>query len=110
MRVWIVALLAALFFGCSTAPQEPPPTSIKPLDQAKVTAAKLNLSNDAELAPLGIQLSAQNDLLVMNGSVPSDAAKKRAEDLVRRVEGIHKVANHLEVKPQLGVPGGNQDF
>lgn len=105
MKLWIIALLAALTYGC-TGPTEPPPTSIKPIDQAKVTAARMNLSNDAELAPLGIKLSAQNELLVMNGAVPSEAAKKRAESLVRKVEGISHVANHLEVKAELGPAGG----
>jgi hypothetical protein len=99
MKTWIsLILLASALFGCS-GPTSPPPTSIKPLDQAKVTAAKLNLANDAEIAPCNLQLKAENDLLVMNGSVPSEAAKKRAEELVRKVEGISNVANHLQVQP-----------
>lgn len=93
---WLI-LVALLFLGCS-APTEPPPTSIKPLDQSKVAAARLNLQQDVELAPCGLQVSAQNELLVLKGSVPSEAAKKRAEELVRRVPGIEHVANHLEVK------------
>lgn len=93
--LWIV-LWATLMMGCS-GPSEPPATSIRPLDQAKVSAARLNLQTDAELASCGLQLSAQNELLVMKGSVPSEAAKKRAEGLVRKVEGIEHVANHLEV-------------
>jgi hypothetical protein len=109
VRNWMAAALALLLFGC-TGPTEPPPTSIKPLDQAKVTAARLNLSNDPEIAPMGIQLSAQNELLVMKGSVPSEAAKKRAESLVRKVEGISHVANHLEVKADLAVPNSTPDF
>ncbi len=97
MKSLWVGFLATLILGCS-GPSEPPPTSIRPLDQAKVTAARLNLQTDAELAPCGLQLSAQNELLVMKGSVPSEAAKKRAEDLVRKVEGIEHVANHLQVE------------
>ncbi len=86
--------------GCS-GPQEPPPTSIKPIDQAKVSAAKINLQQDVEIGPCALQVSAQNDLLVLKGSVPSEAAKKRAEELVRKVGGIEKVANHLEVQPSM---------
>ena len=102
MKRGILVMLACALMGCSTAPQDPPPTSIKPLDSAKVQAAKLNLQTDAELAPCNIQVSAQNDLLVIKGGVPSEAAKKKAEALVRRVEGIHNVANHLLIQPETG--------
>ena len=100
MKRVILAMLAATLMGCSSAPSDPPPTSIKPLDQAKVTAARMNLQQDAELAPCNIQVSAENDLLVLKGGVPSEAAKKRAEVMVRKVEGIDHVANHIEVQPE----------
>jgi osmotically-inducible protein OsmY len=95
----VLGVLAALTLGCS-GPSEPPPTSIKPLDTAKVTAARMNLQQDVELAPCNIQVSAENQLLVMKGGVPSEAAKKRAETIVRKVEGIQHVANHLVVQPE----------
>ncbi len=98
MKQWALHLMAALVMGCS-GPSEPPPTSIQPIDSAKVQAAKMNLSTDAELAPCNIQVSAENDLLVLKGGVPSQAGKDRAETLVKKVEGIKKVANHLEVQP-----------
>lgn len=94
----LLLVLALSVLGCS-GPSEPPPTSIKPLDQAKVTAARLNLQQDAELAPCNIQVSAENELLVMKGKVPSEEAKQKAETVVKKVEGISKVANHLEVAP-----------
>lgn len=102
MRLWhsILAFCATLVIGC-TGPTEPPPTSIKPLDTARVTAARVNLNNDPELGPCAIQVSAENDLLVMKGNVPSEEGKKRAETLVRKVEGIEKVANHLMVTPSM---------
>ena len=106
MKRGILAILAFALMGCSTAPQDPPPTSIKPLDQAKVQAAKLNIQTDVELAPCNIKVSAQNDLLLLSGGVPSEAAKKKAEDLARRVEGIHNVANHLLIQPETGQTPG----
>lgn len=98
MKKLVLLVLATLTLGCS-GPSEPPPTSIQPIDSAKVQAAKLNLQTDAELAPCNIQVSAENDLLVLKGGVPSQAGKDRAEVLVKKVEGIKKVANHLEVQP-----------
>lgn len=98
MKKLVLALMATLVMGCS-GPSAPPPTSIQPIDSAKVQAAKMNLSTDAELAPCNIQVSAENDMLVLKGGVPSQAGKDRAEALVKKVEGIKKVANHLEVQP-----------
>ncbi|MBN9416502.1 MAG: BON domain-containing protein [Candidatus Eremiobacteraeota bacterium] len=98
MKQALLGCLAILVMGCS-GPTEPPPTSIQPIDSAKVQAAKLNLGTDAELAPCNIQVSAENDMLVLKGGVPSQAGKERAETLVKKVEGIKKVANHLEVQP-----------
>ena len=98
MKRMILLLLSTLVMGCS-GPADPPPTSIQPIDSAKVQAAKMNLQTDAELAPCAIQVSAQNDMLVLKGGVPSQAGKDRAETLVRKVEGIKKVANHLVVEP-----------
>ena len=97
MKKLVLLLLATLTLGCS-GPADPPPTSIQPLNSAHVQAAKANLATDVELAPCNIQVSAENDMLVLKGGVPSQAGKDRAETLVKKVEGIHKVANHLEVQ------------
>lgn len=92
----LVLLLSLLLWGCS-GPSDPPPSSITPIDQAKVAAARINIKQDPVLAGCQINLKAENDLLVISGSVPSEDAKKKAEDAVRRVRGINKVANHLQV-------------
>lgn len=111
MKSLLPLLLFALLAGCSTAPSDPPPTSIRPLDAAKVDAAKMNLKTDAELGSAGITVKAENDLLVMNGTVGSKSAKEKAEALVRKVPGITKVANHLEVQggppSSEGTPGAD---
>ena len=101
MKLTLATLMlsALLALGCA-GPSEPPPSSIKPIDSAKVTAAMTYVKSDPELAGCVIQLKAENDLLVMNGKVANETAKKRAEELVRKVDGIKKVANHLTVEPQ----------
>ena len=104
----LVSLSAVLCCpGCS-GPTEPPPTSITPIDSAKVQAALANIKSDMELAGCVITVKAENDLLVITGKVGTDGAKQRAETLARKVKGINKVANHLVVDAnQAPKPGDN---
>ena len=97
-RLLVIFLALGLLAGCS-GPSDPPPTSIYPLDKAKLTAAEMNMKSDPILAGCIIKCTAENDLLVITGEVPSEASKQKAEELARRTEGIKKVANHLKVTP-----------
>ena len=101
MKNFVLALwlcVGAFLCGCA-GPTEPPPTSIAPIDSAKVQAAIINMKTDPELAGCNLTAKAENDLLVINGKVASEDAKKRAEALAKKVQGIKKVANHITVEP-----------
>lgn len=91
-------LLGLLFAGC--APQEPPPTSIKPIDQSVVVTVKMNLKTDAELAVADLDVKAENGLLVLRGKVTNEEAKKRAEDIAAKSAKVENVASHIEVVPE----------
>ena len=99
----ILALATCLSFtilaGCA-GPKEPPPRSIKAIDQTVVATVRMNLKTDAELASSTIQVNAENDLLILRGSVPSEAARKKAEEIALKTPKVEKVANHLEVATQ----------
>ncbi len=97
MKKWLAFFVLLLLLGCGVAPQDPPPSSIKAIDQTVVATAQLNLKTDAELAASQIQVSAENNLLVLRGTVPSQDAKKRAEEIAMKTARVEKVANHLEV-------------
>jgi len=101
MKTLLTFLCALTLLGCA-GPKDPPPTSIAPLDSARVQAAQLNIKTDPELAGCEIKCSAQNAMLVINGAVPTEGASKRAEALAARTEGIHKIANHLKIVPVAG--------
>lgn len=102
----ILAAVAASTLACSgpanpgqpTPSQTSGPTSITPIDQAKVAAARLNLKGDPILAGCQIDVSAKNDTLVLVGKVPNETSKSKAEELVRKVEGIKKVQNDLKIE------------
>ena len=103
MKRLILALATCLSFtilaGCA-GPKEPPPRSIKAIDQTVVATVRMNLKTDAELASSTIQVKAENDLLILRGSVPSEAARKKAEEIALKTPKVEKVANHLEVATQ----------
>lgn len=98
-RFFLAMVALSLAGGCAlTQPKEPPINSIKPIDQSAVATVKMNLKTDAELAASSIEVKAENDLLVLQGVVPSEEAKKRAEEIAKKTPKIEKVANHLEVQ------------
>lgn len=90
--------LLLLSLACAAPPPPTPINSIKPLDAGVVAAVKMNLKTDAELAASDIKVAAENELLVLRGSVPSEEAKAKAEKIARKTDRVEKVANHLEVK------------
>lgn len=88
-----------LLSGCSTAPQAPPPSSIKPIDQTVMVTVKMNLKADPVLASSKIDVKSENGLIVLRGNVATEEAKKKAEEIALKSAKVEKVGNHLEVKP-----------
>lgn len=62
---------------------------------AKVNAA---LIGDPELSALKINVDTQGSAVTLNGEAPNQAAKDRAEQLAKAVEGVQSVNNLLTVK------------
>lgn len=62
---------------------------------AKVNAA---LIGDPELSALKINVDTHGNAVTLNGEAPNQAAKDRAEQLAKAVEGVHSVNNLLTVK------------
>lgn len=91
-------MAAVILAGCA-GPKEPPPRSIKAIDQSVVATVKMNLKTDPTLASSSIQVMAENNLLVLRGTVPTQEAKDKAEQIALKTPKIDKIANHLEVKP-----------
>lgn len=62
---------------------------------AKVNAA---LIGDPELSALKINVDTHGNAVTLNGEAPNQAAKDRAEQLAKAVEGVQSVNNLLTVK------------
>lgn len=98
----LVAAAGVVLVGCGGKPAPKPEekqASIVPLDRAKITAVTANFAQDRDLAPLAIKATVINQECTLEGTVPSEELKKRAEDYALKVEGIRKVINKIEVKP-----------
>lgn len=95
----LLAVLCLLTLISTVPSYAQPIRSIKPLDDTRVQAVKIGLQHDPELAPCNIQVTAENNLVILRGEVPNEAAKKRAEKIAKQVRGVTKVANHLRVVP-----------
>lgn len=97
-RIIILLLLALMVLGCSEEKStEPPPRSIQVLDDTVVASVKMNLKTDLELASADLEVDAENDLLILRGTVSSNEARERAEELAKKTPRVEKVANHIEV-------------
>ena len=58
----------------------------------------MSLKTDAELAVADLDVTAENNLLILRGEVNSEAVKARAEKIALKNPQVKKVANHIEVK------------
>jgi len=65
-------------------------------DQIK-TAIEQILIEDPWLDASGIQVSVQNGIARLSGTVASRQAKRRAEDLTDQIWGVRDVQNHLSI-------------
>ncbi|RPI95169.1 MAG: BON domain-containing protein [Chloroflexi bacterium] len=62
--------------------------------QGQIQAAFLN---DRDMQDYGIEVLDNNGIITLRGTVPSHAARDRAEALVREMDGVMSVINELDV-------------
>lgn len=95
----IMMLSILLLSGCISPKTESKPASVQPLDTSKITAVKAKFAQVGELAGAGLKVTVVNRECTIEGVLPGEDLKKKAEDLALSVEGIEKVINKIEVKP-----------
>jgi hyperosmotically inducible protein len=70
------------------------------LDDATITAKiKTALIAAPGLKGMAIDVDTSQNVVSLSGTVPSDTARKEAEDIARKTEGVKEVRNNLAVKP-----------
>lgn len=69
------------------------------VDDATITAAvSAGLAKDADLSAIKINVDTKAGMVTLNGPAPTAAAKARAEEIAKGVQGVSSVDNKLEVK------------
>ena len=63
------------------------------------TDAKMRLLADSRTPATDIDVDTRNGIVELWGTAPSNAAKSAAEEDVRKVSGVKRVVNHLQVVP-----------
>jgi len=83
---------AAFLSACS---QQPPPVD----DAALAFKVKTAYVNDAVLfANPKIDISSENGVIILTGTVPEQSIKDRMENLTKGIKGVKGVKNEIEVK------------
>jgi hyperosmotically inducible protein len=93
-------LLAALLSlgGCTAMTGE---TAGQYVDDSTITASvKAKLAADKVGTLTRIDVDTTNQVVSLNGIVPSPQDKARAEQLVQQVSGVRRVQNNLQIQQQ----------
>lgn len=71
----------------------------KSKDMAITAAVNARLAGDQRLSALSINVDTVGGRVVLRGTAPDTAARARATELVRSVDGVSEVNNELSVQP-----------
>lgn len=68
-------------------------------DAAITVAVNAALAKDEQLNVLRIDVNTVDGHVVLDGSAPDDAARRRASQLARQIDGVRSVDNRLALPP-----------
>ncbi len=105
VRMVLVLPIVAVAAGCRNEPTTqtetaaPAAATAEPRsDSALSTAVQAKFYTEDLTRGRAIEVSAENGVVTLRGTVPSDAVRQRALELARGVEGVTNVADQLEVR------------
>ncbi len=79
----------------------PAKTSDWPLTDLRITTAiKMKYVGDERVPALAVNVDTRQGVVTLFGSVPSEEAKRGAEELAKEVDGVTQVVNALHVVPE----------
>jgi hypothetical protein len=95
VRTFAVAVAPAVLLGVGTASEPPRPASAASglSDVVLARSALAALDAEADLKGVNLVVSVVNGVAVIGGPVPNAGVAKRAERVVRQIEGVKEVRN-----------------
>jgi hyperosmotically inducible protein len=94
-RFLVILTLTASIGACAQAARIQPASA---LDDASITArVKTVLLNDTQVAATKIDVTSNQGVVTLSGSVKSKADETRAIELARGVQGVRDVRSQLQV-------------
>jgi osmotically-inducible protein OsmY len=101
MKKKISCLFAALSLACAAGCallDKSPKWMPQPGTDAGIQAAAINaLSRDGMTADANLAVTVENGLATLTGSVPNEAVRQRAIQILERTDGIFEVRDHTRI-------------
>lgn len=94
-KTWIVGLMFLALVGCQAMTGQTMGENID--DASLTTSVKSSLVGDKAANLTRVEVDTTNGVVSLNGVVESAQQKARAEEVVRRVNGVKGVKNNLQV-------------
>jgi len=91
----VLVLVLGLGVGCRSMTGE---SMGRNIDDATITTeVKSKLAAESAASLTRVSVDTNNGTVALTGNVPTAADRTRAEDIARRVKGVQKVTNDLQV-------------
>jgi osmotically-inducible protein OsmY len=95
MHKIILAAFLALFLMQAVCPAKDPP---QVTDDTISDAVRVKLASDQVVGVLPLQVTVKDGVVTLSGSVDQKSLKSKAESVAKKVKGVKKVVNNIEIK------------
>jgi osmotically-inducible protein OsmY len=94
MHKFLAAFLALFLLLAVCPAKDPPPMT----DDTISDAVRVKLAGDQLVGVLNFQVTVKQGVVTLGGSVEQKSLKNRAEKVAKKVKGVKRVDNNIEIK------------
>ena len=96
MHKLLTAILAVVLMQAVCLAKDPPQIT----DDTIHDAVRVKLSSDLVVGVTPLQVAVKDGVVTLSGTVETKSLKGKAESVAKKVKGVKKVINNLEIKPR----------
>jgi osmotically-inducible protein OsmY len=93
-KIILAAFLALFLMQAVCLAKDPPQVT----DDTISDAVRVRLASDQVVGVLPLQVTVKDGVVTLAGSVDQKSLKSKAESVAKKVKGVKKVVNNIEVK------------